>query len=81
MLTAGTFLCEIQGMKDTVMPLRTAREITAGAPEIEVRSRAPAATAKRMRFLLSSWGSYGDLHPFLALGRGLKARGHDVRVD
>jgi rhamnosyltransferase subunit B len=33
-----------------------------------------------MRFLLSSWGSYGDLHPFLALGRGLKARGHEVTL-
>ena len=29
-----------------------------------------------MRFLLSSWGSHGDLHPFLALGRALIARGH-----
>jgi UDP:flavonoid glycosyltransferase YjiC (YdhE family) len=33
-----------------------------------------------MRFLLSSWGSYGDLHPFLALGRGLMARGHEVTL-
>jgi rhamnosyltransferase subunit B len=33
-----------------------------------------------MRWLLSSWGSYGDLHPFLALGRGLVARGHEVTL-
>jgi UDP:flavonoid glycosyltransferase YjiC (YdhE family) len=33
-----------------------------------------------MRFLLTSWGSYGDLHPFLALGRGLRARGHEVTL-
>ena len=33
-----------------------------------------------MRFLLTSWGSHGDLHPFLALGRGLKARGHAVTL-
>ena len=33
-----------------------------------------------MRFLLTSWGSHGDLHPFLALGRGLKARGHEVSL-
>jgi rhamnosyltransferase subunit B len=33
-----------------------------------------------MRFLLSSWGSHGDLHPFLALGRGLQARGHEVTL-
>jgi UDP:flavonoid glycosyltransferase YjiC (YdhE family) len=33
-----------------------------------------------MRFLLTSWGSHGDLHPFLALGRGLLARGHQVTL-
>ena len=33
-----------------------------------------------MRFLLASWGSHGDLHPFLALGRGLKIRGHEVSL-
>ena len=33
-----------------------------------------------MRWLLTSWGSYGDLHPFLALGRGLLARGHRVTL-
>jgi UDP:flavonoid glycosyltransferase YjiC (YdhE family) len=33
-----------------------------------------------MRWLLTSWGSSGDLHPFLALGRGLIARGHEVTL-
>ncbi|MCE0521305.1 MAG: glycosyltransferase [Methylacidiphilales bacterium] len=33
-----------------------------------------------MRWLLTSWGSHGDLHPFLALGRGLMTRGHDVTL-
>lgn len=33
-----------------------------------------------MRWLLTSWGSHGDLHPFLALGRGLMARGHQVTL-
>ena len=33
-----------------------------------------------MRWLLTSWGSHGDLHPFLALGRGLLARGHEVTL-
>jgi UDP:flavonoid glycosyltransferase YjiC (YdhE family) len=33
-----------------------------------------------MRWLLTSWGSFGDLHPFLALGRGLLARGHGVTL-
>jgi len=33
-----------------------------------------------MRWLLTSWGSHGDLHPFLALGRGLIARGHQATL-
>jgi UDP:flavonoid glycosyltransferase YjiC (YdhE family) len=33
-----------------------------------------------MRVLLTSWGSHGDLHPFLALGRELHARGHGVTL-
>ena len=33
-----------------------------------------------MRWLFTSWGSRGDLHPFLALGRGLIARGHAVTL-
>jgi hypothetical protein len=33
-----------------------------------------------MRYLLTSWGSRGDLHPFLALGRGLLALGHAVTL-
>ena len=33
-------------------------------------------TLKRMRIVLATLGSFGDLHPFLALALGLKARGH-----
>lgn len=33
-----------------------------------------------MKFLLASWGSSGDLHPFLALGRELRQRGHEVTM-
>jgi UDP:flavonoid glycosyltransferase YjiC (YdhE family) len=33
-----------------------------------------------MRWLLTSWGSRGDVHPFLALGLGLKSRGHEVTL-
>jgi rhamnosyltransferase subunit B len=32
------------------------------------------------RILLATMGSLGDLHPYLALGRELKARGHSVVV-
>ncbi|MEM9215447.1 MAG: glycosyltransferase [Cyanobacteria bacterium P01_F01_bin.150] len=30
------------------------------------------------RIVLATWGSLGDLHPFLAIGLGLRDRGHDV---
>jgi UDP:flavonoid glycosyltransferase YjiC (YdhE family) len=33
-----------------------------------------------MRWLLTSCGSKGDFYPFLALGRGLAARGHEVTL-
>ena len=33
-----------------------------------------------MRITLATLGSFGDLHPFLAIGLGLKARGHDVTL-
>jgi UDP:flavonoid glycosyltransferase YjiC (YdhE family) len=33
-----------------------------------------------MRWLLASWGSLGDLHPFLSLGQTLQARGYQVTL-
>lgn len=33
-----------------------------------------------MRIVLATLGSFGDLHPFLAVGRGLVARGHTVTL-
>lgn len=30
------------------------------------------------RLVITTWGSYGDVNPYLALGLGLRARGHDV---
>jgi len=32
------------------------------------------------RIVLTTYGSSGDLHPIIAVGLGLRARGHDVRV-
>jgi UDP:flavonoid glycosyltransferase YjiC (YdhE family) len=32
-----------------------------------------------MRVLIAATGSYGDIYPFVAIGRDLKRRGHDVR--
>jgi UDP:flavonoid glycosyltransferase YjiC (YdhE family) len=33
-----------------------------------------------MRFVLASWGSRGDIEPFVVVGRELERRGHDVRM-
>ncbi len=33
-----------------------------------------------MRVVLSTWGSLGDLHPYMALGIELTRRGHDVSI-
>ena len=38
----------------------------------------PRATHPGRRIVITTWGSLGDLHPYLAIGLGLKARGHDV---
>lgn len=32
------------------------------------------------RILLTTWGSLGDLHPILAVGLGLRDRGHDIAI-
>ena len=32
------------------------------------------------RIVLSTWGSFGDLHPYMALGLELQRRGHDARI-
>ena len=32
------------------------------------------------RIVLTTFGSYGDLHPYIALAHGLQARGHDATI-
>ena len=32
------------------------------------------------RIVLTTWGSHGDIDPFLGLGLGLRARGHQVAI-
>jgi UDP:flavonoid glycosyltransferase YjiC (YdhE family) len=39
----------------------------------------PASPGKS-RIVVTTWGSLGDLHPYLAIALGLQQRGHDVRV-
>ena len=38
---------------------------------------APSSGASPRRILLSTFGSLGDLHPYLAIARGLQIRGHE----
>src|SRR6478672_2872251 len=33
-----------------------------------------------LRVLMTTWGSLGDLHPYLAVGIGLRDRGHRVTI-
>lgn len=35
-------------------------------------------TCPARRIVITTWGSLGDLHPYLAIGLGLQAMGHDV---
>jgi rhamnosyltransferase subunit B len=39
-----------------------------------------AVAALRMRVLITSFGSYGDLNPYIGLGLALQARGHQPRL-
>ena len=32
------------------------------------------------RIVFTTWGSLGDLHPYIALGRELQRRGHDIAL-
>ncbi|MET0218312.1 MAG: glycosyltransferase, partial [Burkholderiales bacterium] len=32
------------------------------------------------RIVLTTFGSYGDLHPYIAIAQGLLARGHDATI-
>jgi rhamnosyltransferase subunit B len=40
----------------------------------------PATDPRKRRIVLTTFGSLGDLHPYIAIGRGLQARGHEVLV-
>jgi rhamnosyltransferase subunit B len=41
-------------------------------------NRPESARAVPGRILLLNWGGYGDLHPYVALGKALLSRGHSV---
>ncbi len=39
---------------------------------------APSTNHTRRRILITTWGSLGDLHPYVALALGLQSRGHEA---
>src|SRR5579875_101613 len=57
---------------------RLGRATTAFVPENAQGSGKELDRA--MRFVLASWGSRGDIEPFVVVGRELERRGHDVRM-
>jgi rhamnosyltransferase subunit B len=46
--------------------------------EKAVVSAEPRASRSRRRIVLTTFGSLGDLHPYIAVARGLRARGHEA---
>src|SRR5262245_40546693 len=50
-------------------------------PGIQVTAAIPAgpgASFRRRRLVLTTFGSLGDLHPYIAVALGLQARGHEA---
>jgi rhamnosyltransferase subunit B len=49
-------------------------------PRVESTSSttAPRTIHARRRILITTWGSLGDLHPYVALALGLQSRGHEA---
>jgi UDP:flavonoid glycosyltransferase YjiC (YdhE family) len=43
-------------------------------------SAEPGVSLKKRRIVLTTFGSLGDLHPYIALALGLQARGHEVVI-
>src|SRR5713101_8229458 len=40
----------------------------------------PGASPSRRRIVLTTFGSLGDLHPYIAVALGLQARGHEAVI-
>jgi|SRR5579884_623618 len=50
-----------------------------GIPESATTSAEPRAGFRR-RIVLTTFGSLGDLHPYIAVALGLQARGHETVI-
>ncbi|HEV3256177.1 MAG TPA: glycosyltransferase, partial [Gemmataceae bacterium] len=40
----------------------------------------PGASSSRRRIVLTTFGSLGDLHPYIAIALGLQVRGHEAVI-
>ena len=47
---------------------------------LSVQLPTPTTSSTRRRIVLTTLGSLGDLHPYIAIARGLQARGHDAVI-
>lgn len=69
-----------------LIPIRTKRSRSQPAQEKKEQNNAHPITVKRYpellpaHFLLTTFGSLGDLHPYMAVGLALQARGHRVTI-
>src|SRR5262245_34096688 len=45
-----------------------------------VLSNHPRGSERQRRIVLTTLGSLGDLHPYVAIGLGLQARGHEAVI-
>lgn len=49
-------------------------------PESVAIPAEPGASFRKLRIVLTTFGSLGDLHPFIAIALGLQARGHEAVI-
>jgi UDP:flavonoid glycosyltransferase YjiC (YdhE family) len=49
-------------------------------PDGDVIAADPVARIKKRRIVLTTFGSLGDLHPYIAIALGLQARGHEAVI-
>jgi rhamnosyltransferase subunit B len=55
-------------------------DVMLGLQENAAMSIEPAASLRRRRIVLTTFGSLGDLHPYIAIALGLKALGHETII-
>jgi len=65
---------------DHASPLLENESVSSSFPAWPVPGPRQPARVTPLRILIYAIGSAGDVHPFVGIGRGLQARGHEVFV-